>query len=110
MRAHRTKIVQEEYEASKQVAGAGQLVDLIRNNKDEEIPKSTVLSILKVLGIQAKRMNSFKTTTVRDHEARTAHTKDHMVDKLGKRDFRSSCPGAKLVGDITYLRTGEGWL
>ena len=33
-----------------------------------------------------------------------------MVDKLGRRDFRSSRLGAKLVGDITYLRTGDGWL
>ncbi len=110
LRAHRTKLVQDEYEAFNQVAGAGQLVDLIRNNQDEEIPKSTVLSIMKELGIQAKRMCAFKTTTVRDHQARTAHIKNHMVDKLGKRDFRSSRPGANLIGDITYLRTGEGWL
>ncbi|ALQ31619.1 transposase [Arthrobacter sp. YC-RL1] len=110
LRAHRTKLVQDEYEASNQVAGAGQLVNLIRNNQDEEIPKSTILSIMKDLGIQAKRMSAFKTTTVRDHQARTAHIKNHMVDKLGRRDFRSSRPGAKLVGDITYLRTGEGWL
>jgi transposase InsO family protein len=84
-------------------------VDLLRNNHEEQIAKSTVLSIMKDLGIQAKRMSAFKTTTVRDHQARTAHIKNHMVDKLGRRDFRSCRPGAKLVGDITYLRTGEGW-
>jgi len=65
---------------------------------------------MKELGIEDKLMSGFKTTTVRDHQARTAHIKNHMVDKLGKRDFRSSRPGAKLVGDITYLRTGKGWL
>ena len=27
-----------------------------------------------------------------------------------RRDFTSSVPTYKLVGDITYLRTGEGWL
>lgn len=110
LRAKRSILVQCEYEASNRVAGAGQLVDLIRNNHKEDIPKSTVLSIMKELGIEAKRMSAFKTTTVRDHQARTAHIKNHMIDKLGKRDFRSSRPGAKLVGDITYLRTGEGWL
>jgi putative transposase len=26
------------------------------------------------------------------------------------RDFTASEPGQRLVGDITYLRTGEGWL
>jgi transposase InsO family protein len=29
---------------------------------------------------------------------------------LVKRDFTSPVPTYKLVGDITYLRTGEGWL
>ena len=29
---------------------------------------------------------------------------------LIRRDFTSDTPGIKLVGDITYLRTGEGWL
>ncbi len=27
-----------------------------------------------------------------------------------RRDFTSPVPTYKLVGDITYLRTGEGWL
>ncbi|MFH9016535.1 DDE-type integrase/transposase/recombinase [Streptomyces sp. NPDC017943] len=26
------------------------------------------------------------------------------------RDFTASAPGTKLVGDITYIPTGEGWL
>ena len=27
-----------------------------------------------------------------------------------ERDFTADAPGQRLVGDITYLRTGEGWL
>ena len=30
-------------------------------------------------------------------------------DLIG-RDFTATAPGTRLVGDITYLRTGEGWL
>jgi len=26
------------------------------------------------------------------------------------RDFTATAPGTRLVGDITYLKTGEGWL
>jgi putative transposase len=26
------------------------------------------------------------------------------------REFTATAPGRRLVGDITYLRTGEGWL
>ncbi|WP_326611070.1 DDE-type integrase/transposase/recombinase [Streptomyces scopuliridis] len=29
---------------------------------------------------------------------------------LGSRDFTANAPGEKLVGDITYVKTGEGWL
>lgn len=32
------------------------------------------------------------------------------VDDLLERDFTSPCPGIKLVGDITYIRTWEGWV
>jgi putative transposase len=30
-------------------------------------------------------------------------------DLIG-RDFTASQPGTRMVGDITYLRTGQGWL
>jgi transposase InsO family protein len=32
------------------------------------------------------------------------------VPDLVGRDFTASVPGTKLVGDITYLKTWEGWL
>src|SRR5436190_17742844 len=32
------------------------------------------------------------------------------VDDLVGRDFTAAEPGTKLVGDITYIPTGEGWL
>lgn len=42
--------------------------------------------------------------------ARTEHIKNHMLDSHGKRDFTATVPGTRLVGDITYLKTGSGWL
>ena len=33
-----------------------------------------------------------------------------MIPDLVRRDFTASVPGTKLVGDITYVRTWEGWL
>lgn len=32
------------------------------------------------------------------------------IDDLVGRDFTAAEPGTKLVGDITYIPTGEGWL
>jgi putative transposase len=44
----------------------------------------------------------YKTTTVQDPQASPA-------PDLLERDFSSVEPGARLVGDITYLRTWAGW-
>ena len=35
---------------------------------------------------------------------------DEYPADLIERDFTSDEPGTRLVGDITYLRTGQGWL
>jgi putative transposase len=50
-------------------------------------------------GVAARR---YKTTTIRDPQATPA-------PDLLERDFCSTEPGARLVGDITYLRTWAGW-
>ncbi|WJY91906.1 hypothetical protein CFAEC_05340 [Corynebacterium faecale] len=55
-------------------------------------------------------MRAWKNTTVNDPAARTEHIKNHMIDSHGKRDFTATVPGTRLVGDITYLKTGSGWL
>jgi len=35
---------------------------------------------------------------------------DHRIPDLVGRDFTAAAPGQKLVGDITYIPTWEGWL
>jgi transposase InsO family protein len=35
---------------------------------------------------------------------------DHRIPDLVGRDFTADAPGQKLVGDITYIPTWEGWL
>lgn len=50
-------------------------------------------------GVAVRR---FRTTTVQDPQATPA-------PDLLERDFSCDEPGARLVGDITYLRTWSGW-
>lgn len=90
-------------------AGRDQLT-LILNEKGVKVSAPTVGSIMRANGLRAVRTQAWKTTTVQDPQAKTAHIENHMLDSEGKRDFTSSVPGTRLVGDITYLRTGEGWL
>lgn len=101
--------VAQEFEKSNQMAGRDQLTTLL-NQRGVKVSTGTVGSIMNELGVCARRMRAWKNTTVSDPSARTEHIKDHMLDSHGKRDFTATVPGTRLVGDITYLKTGSGWL
>ncbi|KZE19736.1 transposase [Brevibacterium casei] len=62
-----------------------------------------VRTIMRELGIfgNQPRIKKRTTTPAEDAAARP--------DLIG-RDFTADAPGTRLVGDITYLRTGEEWL
>lgn len=57
----------------------------------------------KVLAIKAKRGCQFKLTTDSSHKLPVAAN-------ILNRDFTTTGPNQKWVGDITYISTGEGWL
>lgn len=91
------------------MAGRQQLTRMLAN-RGVEVSESTVGAIMRAHGLQAIRTKAWKQTTVPDPHAHTAHIDNHMVDGHGNRDFSSTQPGTRLVGDITYLKTGQGWL
>jgi putative transposase len=104
-----TEHVQRVYDKEKGKAGRDQIAFMLRN-EGSRVAVGTVGSIMRELGLRAVRMKAWKQTTDQDRDARTAHIRNHMLDVHGVRDFTSSTPGTRLVGDITYLKTGSGWL
>ncbi|MGN0262733.1 MAG: IS3 family transposase [Eggerthellaceae bacterium] len=62
-----------------------------------------VRKLMRELGIRGCTPNKGKRTTI---PGRGADPRPDLV----RRDFTSPIPTYKLVGGITYLRTGEGWL
>ena len=62
-----------------------------------------VRKIMRELGIRGCTPNARKRWHARGGE-------DAARPDLVRRDFTSPVPTYKLVGDITYLRTGQGWL
>lgn len=66
--------------------------------------------IMAEQGLQARRTRAWKRTTVRDPAPVTPPMTNHCLDAWGHRCFASAIPGAKTVGDVTYLRSDEGWL
>jgi putative transposase len=62
-----------------------------------------VADLMRELGLRACQPRAYKRTTVPGEAPVTS------PDLIG-REFTADAPGRRLVGDITYLRTGEGWL
>jgi putative transposase len=62
-----------------------------------------VADLMRELGLRACQPRAYKRTTVPGEQPPAS------PDLIG-RDFTATAPGTRLVGDITYLRTGEGWL
>ena len=68
------------------------------------VSEKLVRSVMVELGLKACQPRAYKTTTQPDPDGPAG-----PVDLLG-RDFTAEAPGTKLVGDITYIRTWQGWL
>ena len=63
-----------------------------------------VADLMREQGLVAVQPRAYKVTTVPGEDDGT------MSPDLIGRDFTAGAPGQRLVGDITYLRTDEGWL
>jgi len=63
-----------------------------------------IRSVMAELGLKACQPRAYKRTTIRDGDV------DPSIPDLLGRDFTAPAPGVKLVGDITYIRTWQGWL
>ncbi len=66
-------------------------------------PCRLVADLMRELGLRACQPRVYKRTTIPGEQPVAS------PDLIG-RDFTATAPGTRLVGDITYLRTGEGWL
>ena len=62
-----------------------------------------VADLMRELGLRACQPRAYKRTTLPGEQPVAS------PDLIG-RDFTAEQPGQRLVGDITYLKTGEGWL
>jgi putative transposase len=63
-----------------------------------------VADLMREQGLVAVQPRAYKVTTV------PGEADEAMPPDLIGRDFTAAAPGRRLVGDITYLRTDQGWL
>ncbi|GAA6568520.1 hypothetical protein nublan007_46270 [Klebsiella pneumoniae] len=95
-------VVREAFSDAKQRYGAPRLTDELRA-QGYRFNVKTVAASLRRQGLRAKASRKFSPVSYREHGL-------PVSENLLKQDFYASGPNQKWVGDITYLRTGEGWL
>ncbi len=96
--------VRRVFNDSRQTSGCRRVAAAL-NREGIECSVGLVADLMRELGLKAVQPRAYKRTTLPGEEP------VESPDLIG-RDFdpASSAPGERLVGDITYLRTGEGWL
>ena len=68
-----------------------------------QVGDELVRDLMRELDLVTVQPRPYRTTTVRGEN-------EHDVPDLVRRDFTADRPGTKLVGDITYISTWQGWL
>ena len=96
--------IQKEFEDSSEVFGCRRVCVRL-NTRGIAVSVGTVAKLMRQMGLVAKQKRAYKVTTKRDPDAQV------FPDKVNRNfDPDDYAPGEVLVGDITYLKTGEGWL
>jgi transposase InsO family protein len=74
------------------------------NREGIECSVGLIADLMRELGLRAVQPRGYRRTTLPSEQT-------VEIPDLIERDFAArGTPGERLVGDITYLRTGEGWL
>lgn len=102
-RARLMELVISEFAKSNRVAGYRKVAAAIRRG-GEMVDRKTVARLMRELGLMAPLASRSMKTALR--RARRSADPIDLLD----RDFSSVVPGSILVGDITYVATGQGWL
>ncbi len=94
--------VAKEFAASRQTSGCRRIAAAL-NRRGTACSVGLVADLMRELSLAAVQPRAYRRTTLPGHAPQPA-------PDLLERNFTAEQPGQRLVGDITYLRTGEGWL
>jgi putative transposase len=90
------------FEDSRQTSGCRRVAAQLGRG-GHEASVGMVADLMRELGLAAVQPRAYKRTTV-------AGEHPVVIPDLIGRDFTATEPGVRLVGDITYLKTEQGWL
>jgi putative transposase len=95
-------IIEEIFTENKQRFGSPRVYRAMKKLR-ETVSENTVASYMRENDWYSKTKRKFKHTTDSNHDL-------PIADNLLERDFTPDAPDQSYVGDITYVRTREGWL
>ncbi len=90
------------FAASRNSLGSRELMKTLRE-EGFEIGRERTRTLMRRLNLKVTQRVAYKATTVRKHG-------DAVADNLLNQNFNPQGSNQVWAGDITYLRTGEGWL
>jgi putative transposase len=96
-----TEQIRAIHEQSRCTYGAPRVHADLRARK-KRVSRKRVARLMRVAGLAGRPPRRFRRTTVADPKA--------QVQDLVQRQFTAAAPDQKWYGDITYIRTWEGWL
>ena len=99
-RAELGVLVMEVFDEFLEVYGARRIARVLASGATRSARARS--GMMRVQHLVAAQPRAYKVTTIHGEDD------DPAPDLIG-RDFTAAAPGQRLVGDITYLRTGEGW-
>ena len=97
------KEIQDIHEKSNKVYGSTKIMKKLNTKSNQSINHKRVERLMSENGIKSKVARKFKATTYSGHKLPVA-------ENILNRDFIADKPNEKMVSDITYLWTDEGWL
>lgn len=101
-REHLKKLIRAIFELSDETYGYRRVhAQLLRQG--EQVSDELVRELMRELGLVSCQSRPYRPTT-------TTSGDPGPIPDLVNRDFTAEAPGQKMVSDITYIPTKEGWL
>lgn len=94
--------IRKIHQESNRSYGRIKITKTLQNN-GQKVNHKRVERLMRQAGLRSKVAKKFKATTDSKHNLPVA-------ENILKRDFKAHKPNQKMVSDITYLWTDEGWL
>ncbi|MBT4077687.1 MAG: IS3 family transposase [Gammaproteobacteria bacterium] len=99
---HLHRRMKELFKQSRDSLGSREMMKKLRK-EGIEIGRYKVRNLMKKLSLKVTQRIAYKVTTKRKYS-------DKVADNLLNQNFNPIAPNQVWAGDITYLKTGEGWM